>query len=63
MIPASYLFKDAFRQSFYDPDVAAAVDRHRSNRGTGLFSLLRRRHGQRSASPATETPDNPARDL
>ncbi|MBJ3783519.1 hypothetical protein [Devosia sediminis] len=30
MIPASYMFKDAFQQSFYEnPDIAAAAERQR----------------------------------
>jgi hypothetical protein len=46
MIPASYLFQDVFRQSFYDPDIADAIQRHREHRGPGLFARLRRRHQQ-----------------
>lgn len=50
MIPASYLFKDVFRQSFYDPDIAAAVERHhRDHPGPGLFERLRRHHRVNSA--------------
>jgi hypothetical protein len=44
MIPASYLFKDAFHQSFYEPDIEAAVERHRrTHRGLGIFAWLRLR--------------------
>lgn len=42
MIPASYLFKDAFHQSFYEPDIETAVERHRRTRGgLGIFTWLR----------------------
>jgi hypothetical protein len=53
MIPASYLFKDVFRQSFYDPDIAAAIDRHhRDHPGPGLFARLRRHHHQVRPAPS-----------
>lgn len=53
MIPASYLFKDVFRQSFYDTDIVEAVERHRRDHpGPGLFTRLRRHHHQASATPS-----------
>ena len=52
MIPASYLFKDVFQQSFQDPDKANAIQRHRDSRGPGLFARLRRRHQQTSSAPS-----------
>lgn len=52
MIPASYLFKDVFQQSFYDPDIAAAVERHhRDHPGPGLFARLRRHHHRVNSAP------------
>lgn len=53
MIPASYLFKDAFQQSFYDPDIAEAVQRQRHGRtGRNVFGWLRRRGDASSATRA-----------
>jgi hypothetical protein len=51
MIPASYLFKDVFHQTFYDPDIAAAVERHHDHPGPGLLARFRRHHYRPAAAP------------
>ena len=60
MIPASYLFKDVFHQSFYDPDIADAIQRHRNSRGPGLLSRLRRHHQQTSSALSALGANGPA---
>lgn len=53
MIPASYLYKDVFRQAFYDPDVGNAIERHhRTHRGRGIFAWLRRQPVDAAPRPA-----------
>ena len=59
MIPASYLFKDVFQQSFHDPDFAAAAARHRHGRtGRHIFSWLRRQPLDASARAASTDIDS-----
>lgn len=41
MIPASYLFKDVFQKTWYDPDIEAAIERQKP-RGHGVISWLSR---------------------
>src|SRR5690606_41262976 len=51
MIPASYLFKDVFQQSFYDPDIAEAATRHRRMQtGRHIFSWLDRKSTRLNSS-------------
>ena len=60
MIPASYLFKDVFHQSFYDPDITDAIQRHRNSRGPGPLSRLRRHHQQTSSALSALGANGPA---
>lgn len=41
MIPASYLFKDIYRQTWLDPDLEEAKARHRAARKHRLVALRR----------------------
>lgn len=40
MIPASYLFKDAFQKTWYEPDIEDAVERHQHTTGPSLMARL-----------------------
>ncbi len=44
MIPASYLFKDVFQKTWYEPDIEAAIEREKP-RGHGVTSWFSRLAG------------------